>query len=70
MVRYPALIACSSVVIVGKKRDTWQKIIMSAMVRASTMELMESVIGGGVSSVYNLLSCLVSCIINFLLKNM
>ena len=36
--RYPALIACSSVVIVGEKRDIWYKLVLSAMVGESTVE--------------------------------
>ena len=43
---------------------------MSTMVGALMTELMESLIGGGVSIVNNLLICLVHCINNFLLKNM
>ena len=46
------------------------KNILSDMVGASTTELMESIIGGGVSIVHDLLSCLVPCIISFILKNM
>ena len=45
------------------------KLILTTMVGASTMELTESVIGGGVSIIRNSLSYLVHCIISFLLKN-
>ena len=43
---------------------------MSAMVGAPATELTEYVVGGGVSIVHSLLSYLVPCIINCLLKNM
>ena len=69
MVRYPVLIASYIVDIVGEKRDAWSKLIVPTMLGASTTELMESLISGGASIVYKLLSYLVPFIISFLLKS-
>ena len=46
------------------------KIILSDIVGTSMTELTESVLIVGVSIIHNVLSCLVPCIINFLLTNM